>query len=400
MPMSTSVKFFSSAMPNAPQLSAANGSLISVLDACLVNGWNSTTAASVAVSAGVATATFASAHPFQKWQVILVAGATPSGLNGEARITAVTANTLSWAVTGVADGTATGTITVKTAPLGWLKAHTGTHKAAYKIDGAAHPEAPACLVRFDDSFTYGAKVAGYESMSSVDDGVNPFPTSGQNPNGLWVLKTESSSTSAFRSWYVVGDGKLFYIGVNNSNDIALSSGPTWSAFGQYANNAIDAFAFIVTGANNNESAGSSASQHQIFYTQARNEYQFAARSYDGLSLSVSFEIRSWPSQYGSSGGPGAPLAYPNGPNNGLYLCPADIIEASASGFQHRGALPGSYMLPHNLMGRILPDKNTVLMDDTIAGFEGRIIGFYPVVYTTGNNQRTVVAFDLTGPWER
>ena len=64
---------------------------------------------------------------------VLVDGVTGSmtALNGEQRVTAATATTLQFA-TAVADGTATGTITVKTAPAGWQKLYTGTNKAAFK----------------------------------------------------------------------------------------------------------------------------------------------------------------------------------------------------------------------------------------------------------------------------
>lgn len=398
MPMSTSVKFFHSTMSNAPQLSATKGSLIAVLDACLVNGWNTTTADSVTVAAGEVTANFSAGHPFVKWQVIQVAGATPAGLNGEARVTAVTTNTVKWQVTGVADGTATGSITVKTPPLGWQKPHAGTNKGAYKIDNTKYPASPACLVRFDDNYTYGAKVAGYESMSGIDTGTNQFPSAGQNPNGLWVMKTESASTSENRSWFVIGDDKTFYFGINNYNADLNYNGATWSAFGQYANNAIDPYAFVVSGTANSETTAVYNQSDNAFYANPRSSRQYIARGYDGLTASVEFEVRSWPNQYGASGA--GPIAYPNGPNNGLYLCPADLVESSVYGWQHRGAYPGAYMLPQNLIGRVLADRRSPVLDDTIAGFEGRVVGFYPMAYSPANRSWSIVAFDLTGPWGR
>lgn len=50
--MSTAVKFFHSEMPSAPVLSGTAGSLLAILDACLVNGWGLMTATSVVVSGG------------------------------------------------------------------------------------------------------------------------------------------------------------------------------------------------------------------------------------------------------------------------------------------------------------------------------------------------------------
>ena len=65
--------------------------------------------------------------------MLLIAGASPAGLNGEQRVTSVTATQFTFAATE-SDQTATGTITSKIAPIGgWQKAFSGTNKAAYQI---------------------------------------------------------------------------------------------------------------------------------------------------------------------------------------------------------------------------------------------------------------------------
>lgn len=399
MPMNTSVKFFSSTMLNAPKLSATNGSMISVLDACLVDGWNLTTVDSMSVSNNVVTANISAGHGFVQWQVIAVAGATPTGLNGEHRVTEVTTNTVKFEVTGVANGAATGTITLKVAPLGWLKAFSGTNKAAYRIDTAKYPQAPTHLAHFNDNYTYAARIKGYESMDSVDTGTNQFPTDGQMSQGLWLNKTETGDTAQYRSWFIVGDGRLFYFGINNYTSSLNSTGPIWGAFGEYRATAADPYAFVVSGSYTSEYSQVYSSQNSVFSTSGRDNLQYLARSYDGLSTSCQYAMRTWPNEYGTSGYYGA-LAYPNGPNNGLYLCQADLMELYGSLFQHRGSYPGAYMIPNRTQGRIVPDRQTPVMDDSIAGFEGRIVGFYPVAGSSSTREWGIVAFDLTGPWER
>lgn len=83
----TSVKVFSSTDTSAPTLANTVGSLITVLDACLVNGYGSVTLSSLVVSSNVATATVAAGHGFtmigDTGHVIKIEGAAPSGLNGE-----------------------------------------------------------------------------------------------------------------------------------------------------------------------------------------------------------------------------------------------------------------------------------------------------------------------------
>ncbi len=399
MPMNTSVKFFSSTMLNAPKLSATKGSMISVLDACLVDGWNLTTVDSMTVSNNVVTANISAGHGFVKWQVIQVAGATPSGLNGEHRVTEVTTTTVKFEVTGVANGTATGTITLKTAPIGWIKAHAGTNKAAYRIDTTKYPQSPTHLVRFDDNYTYAARIKGYESMDSVDTGTNQFPTDGQMSQGLWLNKTETGTTTEYRSWFIVGDGRLFYFGINNYSSNLNSTGPIWGAFGEYQATAADPYAFVVSGSYASEYSSVYSYNQSVFSSTGRDNYQYIARSYDGLTTSCQYRMQTWPNDYGASGYTG-PVSYPNGPNNGLYLCPPDLMELGGSLFQHRGRYPGAFVVPNQIRGRIVPDRQTAVMDDSIAGFEGRILGFYPVVGSSGTREWGVVAFDLTGPWER
>lgn len=398
MPMNTSVKFFSSQMLNAPKVNGTKGPVISVLDACLVDGWNLTTVDSMTVSNNVVTANISAGHGFVQWQVIQVAGATPSGLNGEHRVTEVTTTTVKFEVTGVANGTATGTITLKIAPLGWVKAFSGTNKAAYKVDATKHPQSTGCLIRFDDNQSnYCTRLAGFESMSSVDIGTGQFPTDGQMSGGLWLLKNQSASTTAYRPWFLVGDGKIFYFGVASYTDDPLYGGPSWAAFGEYRSvTSGDAFNFVVAG-NYPADSTPSPDQNHTFCNASRTDYQYLARSYDGLSGSARFQARSWPSGYSGSGEANAPLAYPNGPNNGLYLCPLEIMELNDYGNHHRGTYPGVLMLPQRLMNRIVPDRQTAVLDNAIAGFEGKVVGFFPTAYSSSN--RGVVAFDLTGPWE-
>ena len=84
--MSIPVKFIdsASATPGTPVLTGQVGSLIALLDALLINGFGSITLTSLVVAGGVATAT-ATAHGFPVNSVLFLAGATPSGLNGEKR---------------------------------------------------------------------------------------------------------------------------------------------------------------------------------------------------------------------------------------------------------------------------------------------------------------------------
>ena len=190
----TTVKYYHSAMSGVATLNGTAGSLISVLDACLVTGFNLKTADSLVVAGGIATLTIsAGIGAFEVDAVALVAGATPSGLNGEKRVLSVTTNTITFAATGISDQTATGTITAKLAPAGWEKVYSGTNLAAYRSSDVSGTR---MYMRVDDTGTTNARVVGYESMTDVNTGVMPFPTSLQQSGGYYWPKASAANGTA------------------------------------------------------------------------------------------------------------------------------------------------------------------------------------------------------------
>lgn len=218
-PVDTSVKFHLSTMSNAVQLTGTAGSLIGLLDAFLVTGYDSKAVVSLTVTGGVATATFVGDHSALPHSVILVDGVTGpmSALNGEQKITAKpTASSLQWATT-LGDGTATGTITIKMAAAGWTKVFSGTNKAVYK---SADPAANGHFLRVDDSNANYASVRGYENMTDVDTGTGMFPTTGIAVESRWWKNSVSSA--AVRYQFAV-DSRMLLIAVNAHSSYNMSA---------------------------------------------------------------------------------------------------------------------------------------------------------------------------------
>jgi len=191
--MSTSVKHIQNDMRGAPQISGTAGTLIAALDALFISGWGVTTAISVSVADGIATATLTSGETFNRTAVVLVAGATPAELNGEARVLTTSLTSITWATTA-ADGVASGTITIKYAPqTDWVKVYAGTNKAVYK---STHAQSSGHFLRVDDTGTTSARIRGFESMSDVDTGVGPFPTDAQmSGGGHWWRSINANATA-------------------------------------------------------------------------------------------------------------------------------------------------------------------------------------------------------------
>lgn len=203
------VKYFHSAMRGAPALSGTAGTLVALLDACLLTGFGQVTLTSLVVSGGVATATVSAGDTFDEYAVILIDGATPAGLNGEQRVLSSTSTTFTFATTAP-DGTATGTITAKYAPVGgWEKEFSGTNKAVYK---SIDPQANGHALRVDDSSGQYAAVSGYVSMTDVDSGTGPFPTTAQfSAGGFWSKSAAASSTAV--GWRAFADPRAFLLSI-------------------------------------------------------------------------------------------------------------------------------------------------------------------------------------------
>ena len=201
--MSFPVKWFSSDMRGAPTITGTAGDLIAALDACLITGFGPVTPTGITVSGGIATATLPSGQTFAQHAVVLISGATPSALNGEARVLTTSSTQITFATTA-ADGAATGTIGIRYAPVGgWEKVYTGTNKAVYRSLDATGPRH---YLRVDATGAPAARVRGYESMTDIDTGTGPFPTDAIMSGGGYWWGSSDASSAAVR-WKLFADSR-------------------------------------------------------------------------------------------------------------------------------------------------------------------------------------------------
>lgn len=391
--MTTTVKYFHSAMPGAPVLSGTAGALIAVLDACLVNGFGLKTADSVVVSGGIATATFSTGHSFEPDAIALAAGATPSGLNGEKRVLTTSTNTITFDATGIADGTATGTITFKVAPAGWAKPFSGTNLAAYRSNDVTGAR---MFLRVDDTGTTNARVIGYESMSDVNTGVRGFPLESQISGGGYWPKANSANTTA-RAWTVIADANVVYLHMNTAAGSTGLSGHVWG-FGDFDSyKSGDPFACFLNAHSFDAASSTSPASESIEYWTNNPTVSMPAvpRSFTGLGGSVrcatigDFAMTS----SGASGAlaNAATPVYPNGANNGLILSKKLIIESAVT---LRGRYRGVLLCPQ-------PAHASFNWRDKVDG-QGDLAGRKLLAVKCGspasNSSQGVVFFDITGPW--
>jgi hypothetical protein len=383
---------FDSTMTGAPVLSGTAGALRAVVKACLVDGFGAGAVATLTVSAGIATATFAGAHPYRVGAVAQFAGATPSGLNGQKRILTTTTGAVTYAAPGVADGAASGTITHKVAAAGWQELFAGTLTNVLCVKPTV-PEASGCVLRIDDTGTTNARVRAFEAMTDASTGTGPTPLDTQLSGGLYWPKSGTANATA-RPWYMVADERGFYLAVSPqgtdrytllyAGDIAsLKSG--------------DAYGFLVTGNQADQTALTTVPDGCCGWSHrsARNG-AYMVRAYTAIGQSLAVQ-RLGAHHNGSTadvyaGTAGYSLGtYPNGPNNGLMT---GALELHALGI--RGTLPG-LLHPVQDCGSAFATGATVDGTDDLAG--RRLMAIH-VAPPSGAVVAGTVFIDTTGPWGR
>ena len=382
---------FDSSQVGAPVLSGTAGALRTLLKACLVDGFGAGAVATLTVSGGIATATYAGAHPFKVGYVALFAGATPAGLNGNKVILLATGTSVTFAAPGVPDGAATGTITSKAAPAGWQELFAGALANVIALKPSV-VEATGCVLRVDDTDTINARVRAYEAMSDISTGVGMTPLESQAAGGLWWPKSATANATA-RAWILVADARGFYLAV------APAGGDRYTLLfaGDIASlKSGDAYGYLLTGNQGDQTNTSAVPDGCVGYShRSARTGAYLVRSHTAIGQSVAAQ-RIGAHHNGSAadvyaGTAGYSLgAYPNGANNGLLT---GALELHAAGL--RGTLPG-LLHPVQDCGTSFATGATVDGTDDLAGRRLLAIRTGP---PAGGTVGTVF-IDTTGNWGR
>lgn len=393
-----SVSYITHTMRGAPVIQGNTpGGLIAVLDCLLINGWGLAAPQSLAVAAGVATATFASATAWEVGAVIEVTGASPAEINGRWRVATSSGNTLTFATTA-ADGAYTGTMGIKYAGAGWEKVYAGTNKAVYRstdVTGARF------YLRIDDSNGLFARVRGYETMSDIDTGTGMFPLDSQISGGWYWHKAASSNANAV-PYLLAADAKqvLQAIAYGVSNDAAYAmTGVFGFGEGVHLNPAGDAFATVLSG-----SASSNSSLQYGALSGAKSDSNGSyggavfARGWQGLGGSIF--ARPVPE--------GGDLMVFSGADNTLGAAPSPIdgsvkmvrmlLKEQGTPGLLRSVTPGCYFVPQKL-DNMLYAAQFALHDGggALAGRKFAAI-FLGSAGSPGDARFGTAFVDVTGPW--
>lgn len=224
MVANTDIKYFAHTN-NAPQLQNTYGSMIGVLDACLVNGVSLGPVSTLTAVGTTVTAVFSTAHNLMQYQVLKIAGANQAEYNGEHRILTVpNATSVTFQLASAPSVTkATGSMTASLPPLGWEKPFSsgneaGGGKAAYRSKNTLLISRPFLRVVDELDPAYSAAYAKYAKVGIVEDmtDINTMlavqaPFDAANPTKNWIstgtgVNTKNGWAKWFYSFYSNTDG--------------------------------------------------------------------------------------------------------------------------------------------------------------------------------------------------
>lgn len=345
------------------------GYLDAVLYSTLVTGFNSKTVSSISVSGNVATVTTSTAHNYTLTDIILISGANESQYNDSFRIKAVTSSTTFTFDLVAADGSATGTITCKIAPLGWTRVYSGTNKSVYRA-----PAGTRFYLRVDDTNAQYSVVSAYETMTDVDTGTNKM--------GDVYWKKSNASSTATREWFLVGNDKTFYL--FTAWDATYHAGYAFGNFNSIKSE--DLYSCMLIGHNATAPTNPSYSQSfsYVAYSTGNNLGQLLMRANTGVVGAVAFFKFATPStQFGYSTG----FSFPSQSDNGLHLYPVEVAETT--GAVLRGRMPGLYAPLENVAGYFASGDRTVVINSKI------YMAIMLYCYSSGVGN---CFLDITGDW--
>ncbi len=387
--MASSIKWFQSNQTGAPQISGQAGTLIAVLNACLVNGFNLRTLTSITRDGTVATAKADAGHGFREGDTVRIEGAAEVPFNGDKRIRNVTTNTFQFDIAGDAPAQASGTITAKIAPLDWEAPFAGSNKAAYRSKDVTGTR---LFLRIDESSIAGDANYGrgfrtvraqmWEALNDIDNGTGSCET-------LWRRAQNESTTT--RPWVLIGDSKRFWLMINWSESYPNRYTPYF--FGDFPSfKPGDGYNCAIAGVYdlpyNWSEPGGTITDYVYSVGSGVGSYGiWVARGYTQLGGAMNALWVAAPCRDGAVSMGAVGLPYPNPADNGIYVMPLMIQEQA--GPTLRGRLPGLLTPLH-----VIPAPQPWIYDGfVIDGTVRRLL------VMTGSGTSTRLAFDLTGPWE-
>ncbi len=429
------VRWFHSGMQGAPSIANGFGDMVSMLDGCLINGFNIKAPTSITRAGSTVTINYASGHLYALNSVLRVSGCTQAEYNGDWVIDYVDSNSLRYDIgTAIPSSPAIGAPSTRTAPLDWSILYTALNKRCYQSLNVASNKP---IIRVDNSQPVGwtsgkaiyARVHVLSAMTDINTPANqdymPYRSDITSfPDWGWYLWRQSTRIEGFGAtalkdvpnnggtptlWSLYGDDRAFYLFVQNQ--YAIDSAVILYGAGDFQSfKAADGYNSFLWGLDAYDAVSVNQMVPERFQGGQMSEFGNIARpgqqllkSYVGVGIPVpcaKLTLQGTTAALNSALSSG--FVYPNGPDFGLLVFPTFCSESPAGPSHLRGMFPGLYAI-YNEAGSKLNDKQVF---SNIVGYAGKKMMVQSVANMialtsvgSDNNPIAKVAFDITGPWQ-
>lgn len=228
------------------------------------------------------------------------------------------------------------------AAAGWTIAYTATNKRDYKQGTGSN----GYYLDVDDSGPGGggareARMRGYEAMTALATGTQPFPTTSQSSFATICRKSTTADSTA-RPWYLIADATCFYLFVD-TGDLTNPAYSLTFAFGDFFSyKSGDTYNSIIIGRSSENTNANSADSlaavfggNQSFMSNTLSGH-YVDRMWTGVGGSIACgkfsSILCTNVNYSPVGSANSMCSYPNGPDGALELAPIWIC--------HNGSVRG------------------------------------------------------------
>jgi len=194
-----------------------------------------------------------------------------------------------------------------------------------------------------------ARITGYDLLTSINTGTNPFPTSSQGVGGVAMVVARKSATidTASRSWIIAADSRSCYVFVQ-TGDLAN----TYLAFffgDFYTFASPDTANCMIVGRTTENSALMTADNLDRFSNVNTSDAgHFVAHTIGGGGTSITVGKHGDNAKANNGTGSQGSLPYPNTADTGVYISPVWISENATSAI--RGTMRGFYHFCHSPSG--------------------------------------------------
>lgn len=244
-------------------------------------------------------------------------------------------------------------------PAGWTKPlpNTGSYGLYRQGSGSMY-----YMFVYESGSAIGAEafVTGWDSITAITNGAvtgsNPFPTNSQlnlgsgiaGGAGAVIIRKSSVPTSTSRTWIIFADARTVYIFIKTT-DVAINNYYAF-AFGDFyslRSGSSDTSNCLIIGRSTLSSSVQSVDRLDNLSTANISSAllgHFAAHTFNGSGGSITLSKHGDGIKGTTSGFLNGNVPYLNGVDNGLYLSPVWIVEAS--NLNIRGRMRGFWHVCH------------------------------------------------------